>query len=302
MRAVQAGQQFGQNLVGAAANLVREAPKRTGEIIDRLRKRSDSKNLGSIASQSAQHGGMPLDQQQLFRLWSLKNPGKTGVTVGELEEFGKQVYAPEEGDVEEFGKGMEVNPTDFNLGAPSEVTQQGIRQSANISAPAAVSAAISKQEGPKFNLPSPITQQAAARMLQVQTPGQSPIRTPIDGAPLSVTPETTAQYIRSSARGVRPIEGNISTRPLTTQGPSEIKRPEMSFTKGMSDAEVSAEFEKIFGKEDKNLPIGVKKDMIERFRLGEMAETGAIFGGDPMYEMEIDPNTGELKLNPKKKR
>jgi hypothetical protein len=33
-----------------------------------------------------------------------------------------------------------------------------------------------------------------------------------------------------------------------------------------------------------------------------MAETGAIFGGDPMYEMEIDPNTGELKLNPKKKR
>jgi hypothetical protein len=272
IRAVQAGQQFGQNLVGAAVGQGKKAMDKVSSIAKAMVDKQRRAGMAQAIGVSQPHGGMPLDQQQLLRLWSLKNPGKTDVTVGELEEFGKTIYTPTEADVEEFGQGMEVGPADFNINAPSAVTQQIMRQMGGRGA-------------------------------------TSPLATPTGTKPLTrgrfeFDSELPAA-VKSSIDRMSAMPQVQTTQPLTKisdKAQTQEKRKTLSFTEGMSDAEVSAEYEKIFGREGKNLPIEVKKDMIERYRLGEMAESGAIFGGDPMYEMEIDPETGELKLNPKSKK
>jgi len=272
IRAVQAGQQFGQNLVGAAVGQGKKAMDKVSSIAKAMVDKQRRAGMAQAIGVSQPHGGMPLDQQQLLRLWSLKNPGKTDVTVGELEEFGKTIYTPTEADVEEFGQGMEVGPADFNVNAPSAATQQIMRQMGGrgTAAPLATPTGTKPLTRGRFEFDSELP---------------SAVKSSIDR--MSAMPQVQ------------------TTQPLTKisdKAKTQEKRKTLSFTYGMSDAEVSAEYEKIFGREGKNLPIEVKKDMIERYRLGEMAESGAIFGGDPMYEMEIDPNTGELKLNPKSKK
>jgi hypothetical protein len=149
-------------------------------------------------------------------------------------------------------------------------------------------------------------------MLSVQTPGQ--VSTPLTGRDLTTQDRDRFKFdsavpasVAASMNRVSPVRTPLGQEPLTQTekriaGGKKGEREMASFTKGMSAAEINAEFEKIFGKEQRNLSTEMKKDMIERFRLGElMQEGGGIMGMNPMYEMEIDPDTGELKLTPKKR-
>ena len=178
-------------------------------------------------------------------------------------------------------------------------------------APTAAAATISRQQNPNFNVQSPISQEMASRLLAAQTPGQ--VSTPLTGRPLTTQAGDRFKFdssvpasVASAINRVTPVRTPLGQEPLTQTersiaGGKQGEREMASFTKGMSDAEVNAEFEKIFGKETQDLSIEMKKDMIERFRLGELMQDGGIMGMNPMYEMEIDPDTGELRLNPKKR-
>ena len=179
-------------------------------------------------------------------------------------------------------------------------------------APEQVASAISANQRKQFAQSSPISQEIASRMLSVQTPGQ--VSTQLTGRPLTTQERDRFKFdsavpasVAASMNKVTPVRTPLGQEPLTQTekpiaGGKKGEREMASFTKGMTDAEINSEFEKLFGKETKNLSIEMKKDMIERFRLGElMQDGGGIMGMNPMYEMEIDPDTGELKLNPKKK-
>jgi len=179
-------------------------------------------------------------------------------------------------------------------------------------APQQVAGAISGNQKKQFAQSSPISQEMASRMISVQTPGQ--LSTQLTGRPLTTQERDRFKFdsavpasVAASMNKITPVRTPLGQEPLTQTekpigGGKKGEREMASFTKGMSDAEVNAEFEKLFGKEQRNLSTEMKKDMIERFKLGElMQEGGGIMGINPMYEMEIDPDTGELKLNPKKK-
>ena len=179
-------------------------------------------------------------------------------------------------------------------------------------APQQVASAISANQKKQFAQSSPISQEMASRLLAAQTPGQ--VSTPLTGRPLTTQERDRFKFdsdvpasVAASMNRVSPVRTSLGQEPLTQTeksiaGGKKGEREMASFTKDMSDAEVNVEFEKIFGKEQRNLSTEMKKDMIERFRLGElMQQGGGIMGMNPMYEMEIDPDTGELKLNPKKR-
>ena len=127
---------------------------------------------------------------------------------------------------------------------------------------------LDKLKDEKFNTQSPITKNMASRILQVQTPGQAPIQTPISSMPL--TPQTAAEYINSIAREMKPIGAEGIRQRITP------KTSPMSFTEGMSEAEVDQEFERIFGKPTSQrlsgISLNAKRDMIGRYKLKETGE------------------------------
>ena len=202
--------------------------------------------------------------------------------------------------------------TTAQSGTPQSPSFNAPQQRSAATAPQQVASAISASQQKSFNQASPITQEMASRLVAAQTPGQ--ISTPLTGRDLTTQDRDRFKFdsavpasVASSINRVTPVRTPLGQEPLTQTersiaGGKKGEKEMASFTKGMSAAEINAEFEKIFGKEQRNLSIEIKKDMIERFRLGElMQEGGGIMGMNPMYEIEIDPDTGEVKLNPKKR-
>ena len=203
-------------------------------------------------------------------------------------------------------------PTQAKSGPAQQPSFSNVASRTNAPTPERIANAISANQQKAFSQPSPITQEIASRMLSVQTPGQ--VSTQLSGKPLTTQDRDRFKFdsavpasVAASMNRVSPVRTPLGQEPLTQTekpiaGGKKGEREMASFTKGMTDSEVNTEFEKLFGKEQRNLPTEVKKDMIERFRLAElMQQGGGIMGMNPMYEMEIDPDTGELKLNPKKK-
>ena len=135
--------------------------------------------------------------------------------------------------------------------------------------PQTVAAQISKEEKPKDETSSPISPEMASQMLQVQTPGQAPIEKPAKQT--SVTPQSVAEYMKTV-----PVAKQITATPDAMRQRITPKQGVMSFTAGMSKAEVDQEFERIFGKPTSqrlaDLSLNAKRDMIGRYRLKQAGE------------------------------